>query len=73
MDIEEEIVVAYLLIRRIRKKGGKRKPQNKSVGRIVLNLHYLSCCFIFLDITSVGFSLAFLFFCYLFQGNKMHV
>ena len=73
MDIEEEIVVAYLLIRRMRKKGGKKKPQNKSVGRISLNFHYLSWCFIFLDITFVGFSLAFWFFCYLLQGNKMHV
>ena len=68
MYIEEEITVAYLLISRMRKKREKRekrKPQNKSVGRIFLKreekgalvlFHYFSWCFIFLDITFVGFS-----------------
>ena len=65
MDIENEVAVANLLIRRTRKGREKRKPLNILVGKFLLKreekgtfvlFHCFSWWFISLNITFVGFS-----------------
>ena len=62
MRIEEKIAVAYLLIKRMRKRREKRKPQKELIMRILQKrekkvLLFLSTItFFFLDITFVGFT-----------------